>query len=90
MYIKEDLIIFYYYSFYDFIVIKVWGKSGLFFNFDVYDDVWLFSDVIVEKDEFYVGKVVLRSWYEKNKYIFFVSCWEFYDFEKKWDKYMIC
>lgn len=89
MYIKEDLILFYYYIFYDFFVIKVRGKSGSFFNFDVYDDVRLLSDVIMEKDESYVGKVVLRSWYEKNKYIFFVSRWEFYDFEKKWDKYTI-
>lgn len=40
-----------YYFFYDFIVNKVRGKSGLLFNFDVYEDVRMISDVFVEKDE---------------------------------------
>ncbi|XP_015266017.1 PREDICTED: protein FAM50A-like, partial [Gekko japonicus] len=37
----------------------------------------------------HAGKVVLRSWYEKNKHIFPASRWEPYDPEKKWDKYTI-
>lgn len=89
MYVKEDLIILYYYIFYDFIVIKVCGKSGLLFSFDVYDDVRIINDVLVEKDEFYAGKVCFRIWYERNKYIFFVSRWELYDLEKKWDEYIV-
>lgn len=89
MYVKEDLIILYYYIFYDFIVIKVRGKSGLLFSFDVYDDVRIINDVLVEKDEFYAGKVCFRIWYERNKYIFFVSRWELYDLEKKWDEYIV-
>ncbi|XP_024601971.1 protein FAM50A isoform X1 [Neophocaena asiaeorientalis asiaeorientalis] len=70
MYIKEDLIIPHHHSFYDFIVTKARGKSGPLFNFDVHDDVRLLSDATVEKDESHAGKVVLRSWYEKNKHIF--------------------
>ncbi|PIO06980.1 hypothetical protein AB205_0072840, partial [Aquarana catesbeiana] len=87
MYIKEDLIIPHHHSFYDFIVTKARGKSGPLFNFDVHEDVRLLSDATVEKDESHAGKVVLRSWYEKNKHIFPASRWEPYDPEKKWDKY---
>lgn len=89
MYIKEDLIIPHHHSFYDFIVTKARGKSGPLFNFDVHDDVRLLSDATVEKDESHAGKVVLRSWYEKNKHIFPASRWEPYDPEKRWDKYTI-
>ncbi|XP_068856084.1 protein FAM50A [Aphelocoma coerulescens] len=79
MYIKEDLIIPHHHSFYDFIVTKARGKSGPLFNFDVHDDVRLLSDATVEKDESHAGKVVLRSWYEKNKHIFPASRWEPFD-----------
>uniref|UniRef100_A0A7N5ZU65 FAM50A/XAP5 C-terminal domain-containing protein n=1 Tax=Anabas testudineus TaxID=64144 RepID=A0A7N5ZU65_ANATE len=70
MYIKEDLIIPHHHSFYDFIVTKARGKSGPLFSFDVHDDIRLVNDATVEKDESHAGKVVLRSWYEKNKHIF--------------------
>ncbi|XP_029801411.1 protein FAM50B [Suricata suricatta] len=89
MYVKEDLILPHYHTFYDFIVTKARGKSGPLFNFDVHDDVRLLSDATMEKDESHAGKVVLRSWYEKNKHIFPASRWEPYDPEKKWDKYTI-
>ncbi|KAM5269016.1 protein FAM50B [Hipposideros larvatus] len=89
MYVKEDLILPHYHTFYDFIVTKARGKSGPLFNFHVHDDVRLLSDATVEKDESHTGKVVLRSWYEKNKHIFPASRWEPYDPEKKWDKYTI-
>ncbi|XP_008707595.1 protein FAM50B, partial [Ursus maritimus] len=89
MYIKEDLILPHYHTFYDFIVTKARGKSGPLFSFDVHDDVRLLSDATMEKDESHAGKVVLRSWYEKNKHIFPASRWEPYDPEKKWDKYTI-
>jgi len=87
MYIKEDLIIPHHYSFYDFIVNKARGKSGPLFSFDVHEDVRMISDASVEKDESHAGKVVLRSWYERNKHIFPASRWEPYDPEKKWEKY---
>uniref|UniRef100_A0A3Q2Y003 Family with sequence similarity 50 member A n=1 Tax=Hippocampus comes TaxID=109280 RepID=A0A3Q2Y003_HIPCM len=89
MYIKEDLIIPHHHSFYDFIVTKARGKSGPLFSFDVHDDIRLVNDATVEKDESHAGKVVLRSWYEKNKHIFPASRWEPYDPEKKWDKYTV-
>ena len=37
----------------------------------------------------HAGKVVMRSWYERNKHIFPASRWEPYDPEKKWDKYTV-
>eukprot|EP00035_Acanthoeca_spectabilis_P036667 m.40974 g.40974 ORF g.40974 m.40974 type:complete len:326 (+) comp8151_c0_seq1:64-1041(+) len=89
IYVKEDLLIPGSYSFYDFIVTKARGKSGPLFNFDVHDDVRLMNDATVEKDESHAGKVILRSWYERNKHIFPASRWETYDPEKKWDKYTI-
>uniref|UniRef100_A0A7N4PNZ6 Family with sequence similarity 50 member A n=1 Tax=Sarcophilus harrisii TaxID=9305 RepID=A0A7N4PNZ6_SARHA len=89
MYIKEDLILPHHRSFYDFIVTKARGKSGPLFNFDMHDDVRLLNDGTVEKDESHAGKVVLRSWYDKNRHIFPASRWEPYDPEKKWNKYTV-
>uniref|UniRef100_A0A3P8UNI9 Family with sequence similarity 50 member A n=1 Tax=Cynoglossus semilaevis TaxID=244447 RepID=A0A3P8UNI9_CYNSE len=79
MYIKEDLIIPH---------VSTWNLWPLF-SFDVHDDIRLVNDATVEKDESHAGKVVLRSWYEKNKHIFPASRWEPYDPEKKWDKYTV-
>lgn len=89
MYIKEDLIIPHHYTFYDFIVNKARGKSGPLFHFDVRDDVRLVSDASVEKEESHAGKVVMRTWYERNKHIFPASRWEPYDPQKNYDKYTI-
>ncbi len=36
-----------------------------------------------------LGKVVLRSWYERNKHIFPASRWEPYDPTKSYDKYTV-
>ncbi|EPQ58328.1 XAP5-domain-containing protein [Gloeophyllum trabeum ATCC 11539] len=82
MYIKH-------YTFYDFIINKARGKSGPLFNFDVHDDVRLLADATKEKDESHAGKVVERSWYNKNKHIFPASRWEVYDPEKTYGKYTI-
>ena len=65
-----------HYTFYDFIVNKARGKSGPLFNFDVHDDVRLLADATVEKDESHAGKVVERSYYQRNKHIFPASRWE--------------
>lgn len=46
------------------------------FNFDVHDDVRLLADATMEKDESHAGKVVERSWYQRNKHIFPASRWE--------------
>nr|XP_045361568.1 protein FAM50B [Camelus bactrianus] len=76
MFVMEDLILPHYHTFYDLIVAQARGKSGPLFAFDVHDDVRLLSDATREKDESHAGKVVLRSWYEKNKHIFPASRWE--------------
>ncbi|KAL7425094.1 hypothetical protein Q5752_000782 [Cryptotrichosporon argae] len=89
MYIKEDLIIPHHYTFYDFIINKARGKSGPLFNFDVHDDVRLFSDATKEKDESHAGKVVERSWYNRYKHIFPASRWEVYDPNKEYGSYRI-
>ena len=65
-----------HYTFYDFIVNKARGKSGPLFNFDVHDDVRMLADATKEKDESHAGKVVERSYYQRNKHIFPASRWE--------------
>ncbi len=55
---------------------KARGKSGPLFNFDVHDDVRLLADASIEKDESHAGKVVERSYYQRNKHIFPASRWE--------------
>ena len=87
VYVKEDLIIPQTNTFYDFIVTKARGKSGPLFSFDVSDDIRLVNDASVEKEESHAGKVVLRSWYERNKHIFPASRWEPYDPTKSYEKY---
>merc|ERR1712142_1014334 len=79
MYVKEDLIIPQHNTFYDFIVSRARGKTGPLFQFDAHEDVRLLSDATVEKDESHAGKVVLRSWYDRNKHIFPASRWEPWD-----------
>eukprot|EP00090_Calanus_glacialis_P001457 TRINITY_DN11044_c0_g1_i1.p1 TRINITY_DN11044_c0_g1~~TRINITY_DN11044_c0_g1_i1.p1 ORF type:complete len:407 (-),score=146.42 TRINITY_DN11044_c0_g1_i1:96-1316(-) len=87
MYVKEDLIIPQTNTFYDFIVSRARGKSGPLFNFDAHDDVRMVSDATIEKDESHAGKVILRSWYERNKHIFPASRWEPYDPTKTYSSY---
>ncbi|KAJ4476072.1 XAP5 protein, partial [Lentinula edodes] len=90
MYINfKDLIIPQHYTFYDFIVNKARGKSGSLFNFDVHDDVRLLADATKEMDESHAGKVVERSYYQRNKHIFPASRWEVFDPEKNYGKYTI-
>ncbi|CAO3566422.1 unnamed protein product [Mortierella alpina] len=89
MYVKEDLIIPHHYTFYDFIINKARGKSGPLFSFDVHEDIRLTNDANVEKDESHAGKVVERSYYERNKHIFPLSRFEIYDPEKDYGKYSI-
>ncbi|PWN30354.1 XAP5-domain-containing protein [Jaminaea rosea] len=89
MYIKEDLIIPHHHTFYEFIINKSRGKSGPLFNFDVHDDVRMVSDATVEKDESHAGKVVDRTWYNRNKHIFPASRWELYETGKDYGNYSI-
>ncbi|GAA6038519.1 hypothetical protein JCM8097_004609 [Rhodosporidiobolus ruineniae] len=89
MYIKEDLIIPHHYTFYDFIINKYRGKSGPMFNFDVHDDVRLTHDAKIEKDESHAGKVIERSWYNRNKHIFPASRWELFNPDVIRERYTI-
>ncbi|XP_026333605.1 protein FAM50 homolog [Hyposmocoma kahamanoa] len=89
MYVKEDLILPHHYTFYDFIVTKARGKSGPLFQFDATDDIRLVNDATQEKQDSHAGKVLLRSWYERNKHIFPASRWEPYDPTKTYSKYTI-
>ncbi|KAI0064559.1 XAP5-domain-containing protein [Artomyces pyxidatus] len=82
MYVKHH-------TFYDFIINKARGKSGPLFNFDVHDDVRLLADATKEKDESHAGKVVERSWYQRNKHIFPASRWELFDPQKSYGNYTI-
>ena len=80
MYVKEDLVIPHHFTFHDLIVSRARGKSGPLFRFDAKDDVRLGpTDVRVESDAMHPGKVVMRSWYERNKHIFPASRWEAFD-----------
>jgi len=90
LYVKEDLMLPHDISFYDLIATKARGKSGPLFHFDVHEDVRVGAiDVRVEKDESHPGKVVQRSWYERNKHIFPASRWEVYDPTKEYGTYTI-
>ncbi|GAA5862556.1 hypothetical protein JCM8547_002102 [Rhodosporidiobolus lusitaniae] len=78
-----------HYTFYDFIINKYRGKSGPMFSFDVHDDVRLTHDAKVEKDESHAGKVIERSWYNRNKHIFPASRWELFNPDVIRERYTI-
>jgi hypothetical protein len=63
-------------SSHSFIVSKARGKSGPLFHFDAHEDVRLLHDATKEKDESHAGKVVERSWYNRNKHVFPQNRWE--------------
>lgn len=87
VYVKEDIIIPQTNTFYDFLITKARGKSGPLFHFDAIDDIRLVQDATIEKEDSHAGKIVLRSWYERNKHIFPASRWEPYDPTKSYAKY---
>jgi len=89
MYVKEDLILPHFTTFYDLIVTKARGKSGPLFAFHAQDDVRVVHDAAKEKEDSHAGKVLLRTWYERNKHIFPASRWEPYDSNKTYGKYTV-
>uniref|UniRef100_A0A915APN5 Protein FAM50 homolog n=2 Tax=Parascaris univalens TaxID=6257 RepID=A0A915APN5_PARUN len=76
MFVKEDLIIPHFYTFQDFIATKAMGKTGPLYEFDAAGEIRLRQDAAVDCGESHPAKVVLRSWYEKNKHIYPASRWE--------------
>ncbi|CDW52972.1 XAP5 protein [Trichuris trichiura] len=86
MFVKEDLIIPHFYTFYDFIVTKTMGKTGPLFEFDAAGELRIRQDALVDTSESHPAKVVLRQWYERNKHIYPASRWEPFDPNKKYDR----
>ncbi|VDD90395.1 unnamed protein product [Enterobius vermicularis] len=76
MFVKEDLIIPHFYTFQDFIVTRAMGKTGPLYEFDAAGEIRLRQDAAIDCGESHPAKVVLRSWYEKNKHIYPASRWE--------------
>ncbi|CAI2354243.1 unnamed protein product [Caenorhabditis sp. 36 PRJEB53466] len=86
MFVKEDLIIPHFYTFQDFIVTKAMGKTGPLFVFDAASDVRIRQDAALDYGESHPAKIVLRTWYEKNKHIYPASRWEPFVPSKKYGR----
>ncbi|CAI4224793.1 unnamed protein product [Auanema sp. JU1783] len=86
MFVKEDLIIPHFYTFQDFIVTKAMGKTGPLYEFDAVGEVRVRQDAALDYGESHPAKVVMRSWYEKNKHIYPASRWEPFVPNKKYGK----
>lgn len=76
MFIKEDLIIPHFYTFQDFIKTRQMGKTGPLWQFESVGEIRVRQDAALDVGESHPVKVVLRSWYEKNKHIYPASRWE--------------
>lgn len=76
MFVKEDLIIPHFYTFFDFIKTRQMGKTGPLWQFDSIGEIRVRQDAALDIGESHPVKVVLRSWYEKNKHIYPASRWE--------------
>ncbi|KAI6179333.1 Protein FAM50-like protein [Aphelenchoides besseyi] len=63
-------------EFQDFIATKAMGKTGPLWQFDAAGEIRLRQDAALDSGESHPAKVVLRSWYEKNKHIYPASRWE--------------
>uniref|UniRef100_A0A1I7Z011 Protein FAM50 homolog n=1 Tax=Steinernema glaseri TaxID=37863 RepID=A0A1I7Z011_9BILA len=76
MFVKEDLIIPHFYTFQDFIATKAMGKTGPLWQFDAAGEIRVRQDAALDCGEAHPAKVVLRSWFERNKHIYPASRWE--------------
>lgn len=74
MFVKEDLIIPHFHTFQDFIVSKKMGKTGPLYIFDAVAEIRIRQEA--GNGDSHPAKVVLRSWYERNKHIYPASRWE--------------
>jgi protein FAM50 len=59
------------------------------FSFEVQEDIRLKNDASKEKEDVHAGKIIEKSWYEKNKHIFPANRWEVFDPSKDYGKYTI-
>ncbi|EUD68426.1 hypothetical protein C922_01449 [Plasmodium inui San Antonio 1] len=78
MFVKEDIILPNYLTFYELIKNKAQGKTGPLFAFDAVENLYGVTDIRREKTDTHAGKLVEKKWYEKNKHIFPASKWEIY------------
>ncbi|CAA9988530.1 XAP-5 protein, putative [Plasmodium knowlesi strain H] len=78
MFVKEDIILPNYLTFYELIKNKAQGKTGPLFAFDAVENLCGVTDIRREKTDTHAGKLVEKKWYEKNKHIFPASKWEIY------------
>ncbi|KJP85687.1 hypothetical protein AK88_04664 [Plasmodium fragile] len=78
MFVKEDIILPNYLTFYELIKNKAQGKTGPLFAFDAVENLYGITDIRREKTDTHAGKLVEKKWYEKNKHIFPASKWEIY------------
>jgi len=87
IYIKEDLIIPTYLTFYDLIKSGAQGPHGYLFDYEFdYEGNVSADPQTAGGNERHAGKVVDRRWYERNKHVFPASKWEHYDPNKKYEK----
>ncbi|EDL43928.1 XAP-5 DNA binding protein, putative [Plasmodium vivax] len=78
MFVKEDIILPNYLTFYELIKNKAQGKTGPLFAFDAVENLSGVTDIRREKTDTHAGKLVEKKWYERNKHIFPASKWEIY------------
>ncbi|CRG96567.1 XAP-5 DNA binding protein, putative [Plasmodium gallinaceum] len=78
IFVKEDIILPNYLTFYELIKNKAQGKTGPLFVFDAVENLSGITDIRREKTDTHAGKLVEKKWYEKNKHIFPASKWELY------------
>lgn len=98
IFVKDDVILPHHYSFYDFIVTRARGRTGLLFTFTeslkplaavevpataTTTGADPISSAPTDNHISHAGKICLRSWYERNKHIFPACRWEPYDPEKR-------
>jgi len=78
MFVKEDMIIPSFITFYDLITSNVQGRTGPLSNFNVHTEIGM-ADVRAPNKDSHAGKVCERSWYIRNKHYYPASVWEPFD-----------
>mmetsp|Transcript_26837 Transcript_26837/g.37796 ORF Transcript_26837/g.37796 Transcript_26837/m.37796 type:complete len:142 (+) Transcript_26837:231-656(+) len=88
MFVKQDLIVPGHLTFYDLMLTEARGKSGSLFLFEAPEEV-KHEKILQHKDESHIAKVVVKTWYEKNKLNYPASKWEVFDPFAATSKYTI-
>lgn len=88
MFVKADLIIPHYLTFYQMEQMKARGEKGPLFKFVPHKQEENKPPGVL-KDDLQYGKVTLRSWYDRNKHMFPANQWKSFDPEINWDKYTL-